>query len=258
VLLLSIGPRLLWAQDGADPVSSAKSVTVLTTDYSYVGFDDGLRAWRYSSVSIGRRGSAGSLIGRVNYANRFGTSGMQVEADAYPRLSRHAYAYVSAGYSQSDVFPAWRSGSELFVSLPNGWESSAGYRQLRFHGTPVTLFTGAVGKYVGNYWFSLRPYVRQKTNGTSSSTSLTARRYFADADHFIGVRAGYGSAPSDQAVPDALALERTQSFSASSQGSVGIHGGVLCTWTVSYDSEALSASRTRNSWTANAGLKFLF
>ena len=258
VLAILAGPVGVRAQDAAELRKDIKPVISLGADYSYVGFEDGLDPWHYASLTLGRRGAGGSLIGRVNYARRFGSSGGQFEVDAYPRLSKNTYAYLNAGYSPSSIFPTWRSGGELFIALPKAWETSVGYRQLRFGGLPVTLFTGTLGKYVGNYWFSLRPFVRQKDTGMSASASITARHYFEDGDHYLGVRVGYGSTPPDQGAPDSVSLARQNSFSASVQGSGGLRAGLLGTWSLSYDREELDRSRLRKSWTAAAGLRFVF
>lgn len=258
VLAILAGSVDVRAQDATELHKNVKPLISLTTDYSYVGFEDGLEPWHYASLALGRRSAGGSLIGRVNYAHRFGSSGGQFEVDAYPRLSKNTYAYLSAGYSPSTVFPTWRSGGELFIALPQAWETSFGYRQLRFDGLPVTLFTGAVGKYVGNYWFSLRPFVRQKDTGMSASAGITARRYFEDGDHYLGARISYGSTPPDQGAPDSLSLARQHSLSATVQGSGGLREGLLGTWSLSYDREELDHSRLRKSWTAAAGLRFVF
>ena len=77
-------------------------------DVGYVSFGGDLEAWRTASVSLAQRGSRGSIIGRVNVANRFGTTGTQVEADAYPRLGSGRYMYLNAGYSGSGIYPGER------------------------------------------------------------------------------------------------------------------------------------------------------
>lgn len=258
LLLLASGAARLHAQDASETRTGVKPSIYAAADYSYQSFQDGTDAWQLASLSIGRRSDWGSVIGRVNWADRFASTGTQVEVDAYPRLSKNAYAYLNVGYSGSSIFPAWRSGGEVFVSLPSAWEASLGYRQLRFDGSPVTLLTGAVGKYVGNYWFSLRPYVRPKDNGTSASASLTARRYYEDSDNYWGARIGYGSTPPDQGTPDALSLNRLHAFSAAVQGSGNLNPALLGTWSVGYDSEELTASHTRQSWTAALGIKVKF
>ncbi len=164
-----VRPATTHAQEASELRKDAKPTLSVGADYSYQSFGGDIDAWQLAALTVGRRTADGSVFARVNYANRFGSSGEQLEVDAYPRLSKNMYAYLNLGYSASDIFPAWRSGAELFASLPEAWEASLGYRQLRFNGTPVTMITGAVGKYVGNYWFSLRPYVRPKDTGTSAS-----------------------------------------------------------------------------------------
>ena len=233
-----------------------KSTRTVSADFSYVSFDGTTDPWRLSSVSLSRRTAAGSLIARVNYANRFATDGVQVEADAYPRLNKNVYLYLNAGYSASTIFPGWRFGGEAFTSLPSAWEASLGFRQLRFSGYPVTLFTGAVGKYIGNYWFSLRPYVRSKEGALTASAGLTARRYFEDGDHWVGAAASYGSSPTDRITPDAIG--RTHALSMSLNGSTGLTPRLLATWTLGRDAEELRPHDTRHSVTLTAGLKLSY
>jgi YaiO family outer membrane protein len=73
----------------------------------------------------------GTVIGRVNYANRFQTDGLQAEVDAYPRLSNVFYTYVNAGYSENaGVFPKYRAGFSLYANLPKSYEAEAGWRYL--------------------------------------------------------------------------------------------------------------------------------
>lgn len=225
-------------------------------DYTYVTFRGDIDPWRLASLSLSQRSSRGSIIGRLNWANRFSTSGIQLEADAYPRINSRMYAYLNAGYSASSIFPAWRFGGELFTSLPEAWEASIGFRQLRFSGPPVTLFTGAVGKYVGNYWISLRPYVRFTPTGTSASAGLTMRRYFEDGDHYFGGSVSYGSGPSDQSTPDAVA--RDNSFSVGIQGSKGISRATLFTWSGTRKRESFPVGFVRNSLSGTIGLKLIF
>lgn len=234
------------------PPGEQRPPTSVGVDYTYTHLDGDLDPWHLASLSVGRRTSLGSVIGRVNYAERFGSSGVQIEADAYPRVAPGAYGYLNAGYAPSGVFPAWRFGGELFTTLGGGWEASAGARHLRFDSSQVTLYTGSVGKYVGNYWLSLRPYIRPKDGGLSASASLTARRYFAEASDYVGARVGYGSTPGDRLTSQEL--ERTQAFSASLHGARRLRGDVYGTWSVGYDREELAPDRFRNRAEVSAGV----
>lgn len=229
--------------------------TVVGFDYSLQHFLGDLDPWQVGSVSVGRRGAFGSLAGRVNVARRFAQTGWQGELDAYPRITRSTYVYLNAGYSGADIFPSWRFGAEVFRSLPGAWEASAGLRQLRFEGSPVTLLTGTVGRYVGNYWVSLRPYLRERTDGWSTSGSLQARRYFEDGDNYIGARIGLGTTPSDELHQGQIT--RMNSFTAGLQGSRTVRRNTLATWSAGYDREELAVANVRTSLTGSFGLRVM-
>jgi YaiO family outer membrane protein len=229
------------------------SMVAIGAEVSRQSFQQDLDPWTLGSFSIWRRNSAGTFIARLNYADRFGTDGLQVEADAYPRLGEKTYLFLNLGYSSASVFPAWRSGAEFFTALPGAWEASLGYRQLRFNGVPVTMLTGAVGKYVGNYWISARPYLRTRDGSTTVSTTVQARRYFEDAEHWVGATASYGASPTERITLDAVG--RSKATQVGVNGSTGVLQRLLVTWMLAYDSEELAPGRTRESFTVTAGFR---
>ena len=129
------------------------------------------------------------LYARVNYASRsFGSSaksGIQFELDLYPRITKGFYAYLNGGYSSSSIFPKYRLGGELYKSLPFSFEISAGIRYLDFSSTQVYIYTGYLGKYYKNYWFSFRPFFTLKPSGVSFTGIWIVRRYLEDAENYI-------------------------------------------------------------------------
>jgi YaiO family outer membrane protein len=74
-------------------------------------------------------------------------------------------------------------------------------RYLDFSESGVDIYTATFGKYFGNYWLSLRSYVTPDPEGTSVSGYLTGRRYFSDAENYIGLRIGFGVSPDDNRNP---------------------------------------------------------
>ncbi|MDD2303543.1 MAG: YaiO family outer membrane beta-barrel protein [Prolixibacteraceae bacterium] len=153
--------------------------------------------WQLTAFSYGRKTKLGSVIARVNMAQRFGDTGFQYELDAYPKISENNYLYLNYGFSKSSVFPENRFGVELYHNFPKSFEGSIGMRQLYFSSSNVSIFTVTLGKYVSNYWISLRSYVTPGSDGTSVSGQLQARRYFSDPENYIGLRLGYGVSPDD-------------------------------------------------------------
>jgi tetratricopeptide (TPR) repeat protein len=90
--------------------NSAKNMIGLSYDFSY--FDKQFKnPWQVLGLEYGRQTKSGSIIARLNYANRFKTNGIQYELDAYPRISHTFYTYLNVGYSNDvGVFPGYRAG----------------------------------------------------------------------------------------------------------------------------------------------------
>ena len=151
--------------------------------------------WHLASIAYSHStGVLGSVIGRVNYGNRFNTGGTQYEVDMYPSLGKKMYAYVSGGYSPSlPIFPKYRYGISVYRNLPHAFEAEIGIRYLLFDG-PVFIYTGSVGKYYKDFWFSLRPTFvpGQYNNDISQSYNLIVRYYTKSANDYFTLTLGYG------------------------------------------------------------------
>lgn len=163
-------------------------------------FDDDFNRdpWQLLAFSYGRKTKLGTVIGRANYAKRFGETGLQLEMDAYPKISENNYGYLNYGFSDNALFPKNRYGAEWYHNFPRAFEGSLGIRLLDFSSSTVDIYTATLGKYIGNYWISLRSFVTPDSDGTSVSGSVSVRRYFSDAENYIGLKAGYGISPDDR------------------------------------------------------------
>lgn len=150
-----------------------------------------------SSIEYKRDTKLGSVLPRINYANRFQTNGLQYEIDFYPKVSKTFYGYLNYGYSASAIFPDHRVGGELFANLPKALEASLGFRYLQFNDISAKIITGSAGLYKGNHYFSFRSFVTlpEGTNPIGFSGSLLARRYLRDKDNYLGLNVVVGYAP---------------------------------------------------------------
>ncbi len=160
-------------------------------------------SWHLFYAEYGRRTQGfGTVISRVNVAQRFGRTGLQFEADAYPTLGPGTYLYLNAGYSPHEqLFPTYRAGIELFQKLPKAWEASAGTRLLSFAHNDLLILTGSVSKYYKQYYFSFRPFFTLASNTPSSQAFFfTIRRYFSSPDHHLSITAGTGFSADDDAL----------------------------------------------------------
>lgn len=157
-----------------------------------------LSPWHLLYLQYLRKTKIGNVIGRVNLANRYNNNGWQYEVDFYPQLTKRNYLYLNAGYSQSDIFPRWRFGAEIYHSFDHNFEVGVGFRQLVFDTSSVTILTGYVGKYFGNYWLSAHTYLVPANNRVSVSEILLLRKYFSDVENYLGFMIGYGVSPDDR------------------------------------------------------------
>lgn len=149
---------------------------------------------QYYSLSYGKETKYGSIIGRLNFNRRFNENGVQAEIDMYPKITKGLYAYLNFGYANSFIFPDFRYGAELYKSLPHSLELSAGFRTLQYS-TTTNIYTGSIGWYTGNSYWSLRPYFTPGDGGTSTSAALTYRKYRSNADNYIGFMYSMGVSP---------------------------------------------------------------
>ncbi len=182
----------------ATSLKDITSVNKITVNYENSSFDKQYgKAWNLGSISYGRLTKFGTVIGRLNYANRFGTDGFQGEMDAYPHISKTFYAYVNFGYAgDAVVFPKYRAGFSLYANLPNSFEAELGYRYLYFS-SATNIYTASIGKYWKSFLFTARTYITPSVSNVSQSYSIATRYYLKGADDYIGLTLGTGISPDD-------------------------------------------------------------
>lgn len=168
--------------------------------HSTVYFDKRFdQPWFLSSVSYGRQTRLGSVTLNVNHANRFKTSGLEGEVEAYPRIAKRLYAYVGGGMSGSSIFPNHRLGVSLYTSLPHSFEAEAGLRYLQFSDATIFYVFG-LGRYIGNNFYGLRSYITPSNVRSSVSFNLSTRFYLGqDRYDSFGIAIGTGTSPDDRA-----------------------------------------------------------
>ena len=194
--LLRNQPPVKEARVLADRIKDYRSANRMGVRYDYTHFSKQFdQGWHQASIDYTRQTRMGPLTARINYGHRFGESGWQVEAEAYPRISRKLYTYVSLGYSPDrPIFPQFRSGFSLYVNLPKSFEVDAGFRYLHFN-EDTWIFTGALGKYYQSWWFNLRAYITPSSSRIAQAWEATTRYYLAGADDYLSLSVGTGLSP---------------------------------------------------------------
>jgi YaiO family outer membrane protein len=173
--------------------------------YDFTSFDKQFAdPWHIVSFDYGRQTRLGSFTARINYANRFKESGVQYEVDAYPRINKTFYSYLSFGYSGDvGVFPKYRAGASLYINLPESFEAEVGTRYLYFSDA-TWIYTLYLGKYYKSWLFGARTYLTPSDNNISQSYNMMAKYYYGGADDYLHLNIGTGISPDDR--PSAILL----------------------------------------------------
>ncbi|UUC45448.1 YaiO family outer membrane beta-barrel protein [Flavobacterium cerinum] len=175
-------------------------------NYSITFFDrNGVGPWNLGSAQYIRERKWGSLIGRVNYANRlsFKTSiadGLQYEAESYFFTGKKAYSYAGVAYSDDIVFPKWRLGYSFYYNFNNGWEADLGVRYTKTVDEDLTAAVVGIGKYLGSYWINLRTFLQNQNSKVYPAFTLTTRYYFDSRFDYATLMLGYGTSPDERSV----------------------------------------------------------
>lgn len=154
----------------------------------------------YNYVQIGYRAPKNTVIFRINQSSRFNNTGVQPEIDLYPSIGKKMYGYINYGFTVYDLFPRHRVGLELYRSFPKSFEGSLGLRYLKFTSSEVFIYTASLTKYIGNFALIGRVYITPDVRSFSRSGSINVRRYFSDADTYIGLIFSAGLSPDNRAL----------------------------------------------------------
>lgn len=186
------------AQDTSVVPAKFKKLNSIGIKYDLTQFiNSPVDPWHQLSVEYGRQKPGMPLIARVNIARRFSKQGFQFEADAYPALSKKMYLYLSAGYAPGDLlFPKFRAGASLYISLPSAFEAEGGLRFLYFN-SPAWIYLAGFGKYYKKFFFQLNGFLSPASQAVSQSYFAKCRFYLNDTDYLM-LLAGTGISPDDR------------------------------------------------------------
>lgn len=253
--ILSNNSSSIEARDGLQSTRLKRMKYGATISYRHDRFSELFDPWNFWEFQLSRQTGYGSITGRIQHANRFATNGVQFNIDAYPSLLEGLYAYINGGYSNSFIYPRYRFGFSLYKSLPAAMELEAGIRYLEFSASQTVIYTASLTKYWGSYLFTGRTYIVPYSDGSSQSVSLLVRRYFGDAQTYIGISGGVGSAPAD--IQFAEDIQRLDSWSFSTHVQYPISTRIILGGNAGFDSEEY-INFTRNRFSTKIYLSYKF
>lgn len=166
--------------------------------YGHTAFDQqAKKPWNLYSLYYMRTEKFGSIIGRVNYADRRDATGYQFELEAYLK-HKYGYSYANAALSNSLIFPKFRFAYSYFLPFAKSYEAEVGVRYLTSFFN-YTSYTASLGKYFGSYWLNAKTYITPNGGKVAAAYILTGRYYFGDSNEkYLTAIAGYGFSPDDR------------------------------------------------------------
>lgn len=197
-----LNPRNEQVRDIRRRIDLSGQNYTLSASFTYDRFSDVFDPWKNSYLQLSRSTPIGSVIARLNYSDRFGSTGIQPEIDIYPGIADGFYGYFNFGYTTSTLYPRIRIGGELYKRLPGGFEASFGFRHMRFESSEITIYTGSLSAYYQNWYISARPYLTPGSTGLSRSFNLTLRRYLDGPENYFTLRGGFGFSPEERRFQD--------------------------------------------------------
>ena len=184
----------------------------VSINHSNTWYSDRRSIFEEDRISVKHLTGFGSVFARFYQANQYSLRSNLFEVEAYPRIRRGTYAYVAAAFSpDAQLYAHYRVAGEIFQSFPKGFEASAGYRTFHFSSN-VNMLTGSIGKYYGNWLYTVRTYVTPDQVGTSRSFQLSARRYFGDGERYMTFRYGTGASPFEVRSLNEIGILHSNSF----------------------------------------------
>ncbi|SDG81836.1 outer membrane protein, YaiO family [Psychroflexus sediminis] len=175
-------------------------------NYSITAFDrENVGPWHLLGFQYIRQRKWGSLVPRINYANRLSAvddnvTGLQYELDSYFFTGINSYTYLGGSYSSDDVFPTWRFRFSHFMYFNKGWGADIGARYDETF-DDRKFYTAALGvnKYIGSYWIYLRSFLMtEDENKFYPAFTLTTRHYLDTRFDYLALILSYGTNPDER------------------------------------------------------------
>ncbi|MBC7746006.1 MAG: YaiO family outer membrane beta-barrel protein [Flavobacterium sp.] len=174
---------------------TASNKVSLYYDYSY--FDELFNPWHSVSLGYQHTTHVGSIIGRVNYANRSnGLSGYQYELETYPLFTKKLYGNFSLAIGSGDpVFPDLTARGSLFRSFGT-YEIEGGLRYVKTTDENFFIYNAGLSKYVSKFLLGFKTYLSDFAGASGQGFQFTSRYYYGeDANNVFILGLGTGVAP---------------------------------------------------------------
>jgi YaiO family outer membrane protein len=196
----------------------------VTIGYGGDRFSDQRRPWGEYAVSLNRQTPVGSVIARASRVERFALSDQLFEVEVYPTFRPGTYAFVAVGVARDDLlYPNYRLATDLYQSVGNGFEVSAGFRRLGF-ATATDIYLGSLTKYIGSWMLTGKAMIVPDREGPEDGVSYHAliRRYVGGSGQ-SWVGGGYSHGYNREELGDSAELQNVNADTVRANAEILVH-----------------------------------
>lgn len=232
-------------------------------NYQYIGFSDAYsrkKPWNTLSLEYQRNIGATAVIGRTTFSDRRYDEGVLYEIEAYPVFSDRFYAFANIGFSDSSIFPDFRSSLSVYYNFAKIFEAEVGSR-LQAYGSN-NYFTAIAGltAYSGKFFFNSRIFLGPERNDQLiQNYQFNARYYLKNAENYLFLRVGSGISPDETSLSTLLLENPTLDAWYGNLGinkTIGVHHIVRIGAGLLH--EDITAQRSGTQFTGNLGYFYNF
>lgn len=134
----------------------------IDTELRYTSFDQDLKPWVQARVGYGMNKKIPWNV-HITSVNRFGKSGTNFQAEAYPRLGRHSYLHLDASYAPNDFMANFTAGFGLFHRWQD-FEIGLGSKMYSFSARTFYLSRASIGYYHDKFSIQYQSLFTSNTN----------------------------------------------------------------------------------------------
>lgn len=237
-----------------DSLQNTVSVTYDHTHFDKQFADD----WQVGSLEYKRRTVLGSVLGRLNYANRFEKRGWQAEVESYPVISNKLYAFAGLSYAENvPVFSKWRAGATLYYNFAKGWEAEGGFRYLYF-AESLWIGTAGISKYAGAWLFNARSFFSIHSPLGNQSFFLKGQRFLKNERDYIWLQVGSGVSPDESRNIQLNTVANLVSKRLTAGARFSVSRQIQLTLTAGYASDEYRVKVFGNQYNGTAGISVGF
>ncbi|SMD35986.1 outer membrane protein, YaiO family [Reichenbachiella faecimaris] len=160
-------------------------------EVAYSQFSAALSPWQQIRLGYGAQKKLSWNV-HATAVQRFKRRGLNLEFEAYPRLSSRTYFFVIASYSNSSFMSTYTTGLELFQNL-GSIEVSVGSKKYQFKTSDFFLHTASIGFYNKKYTLLYQVYLSSTQGLVNDTHALQGRIYLKGQRSYLQSRLTLGS-----------------------------------------------------------------